>query len=113
MKATYRESAEEWGAAYKARERSQTMAQAMRLAEHVYEAVSRGQGAREEVEFSQRAILAGAIAEIQEQARAEVRDEYRKEARALVAGAVLIAHREIDRVASDVQSGKHFVPEAR
>jgi hypothetical protein len=103
MKSTYRESAEEWGRAYKARERSKTMGQAMRLAQHIYEAVSLG-----DVEYSQRAILAGAIAEIQEQARAELRAEFLAEARSLVAGAVLLAHRELDRVAADVQSGKYF-----
>jgi hypothetical protein len=86
------------------------MGKAIQLAQHVYEAVARGKEAKGEVEFSQLQILAGAIAEIQEEARAELRATYLQEARALVAGAVRIAHAELDRVAGDVQSGKHFVP---
>jgi hypothetical protein len=109
VEATYRKSAEAWGAAYKERERSATMGKAMHLANHVFEAVGiaadPGAGLA-----SQRAILAAAIAEFQEQARAELRAEYIAEARAIVAGAVLVAHKELDRVAADVLSGKHFVP---
>lgn len=109
MEATYRKSAEVWGKAYKARERSQTMGQAMRLANHIFEAVGLAADPDNGLP-TQRAILAGAIAEIQEQARAELRAEYIAEARAIVAGAVRIAHAELDRVAANVQSGKHFVP---
>lgn len=113
MKATYRESAQKWGASYKARERSNQMGCAMQLAAHVFEAVSRGKEAQDEVPFSQREILAGAIAEIQEAAREELRAEYRAEARAMVAGAVRIAHRELDRLASDVALGKRFDADQR
>lgn len=109
MEATYRKSAEVWGAAYVARERSVTMGKAMHLANHIFEAV--GLAADPDAGLaSQRAILAGAIAEIQEQARAELRAECLAEARSLVAGAVRIAHAELDRVATDVLAGKHFTP---
>jgi hypothetical protein len=113
VKATYRESATKWGTSYSKRERSNTMGCAMQLAEHVFEAVSLGKEAQDEVPFTQRQILAGAIAEIQEAARDELRAEYRAEARAIVAGAVLIAHRELDRVASEIARGKHFDADQR
>jgi hypothetical protein len=112
VEATYRKSAEAWGKSYKARERSQTMGQAMRVADHIFEAVALAADPAGGLP-SQRAILAGAIAEIQEQARAELRAELLKEARALVAGAVRIAHAELDRVAGAVERGEHFAPEAR
>ena len=107
MEATYRKSAEQWGKSYAARERSATMGKAMHLADHVFEAVGLAADPVNGLP-SQRAILAGAIAAIQEQARAELRAEILAEARSLVAGAVRIAHAELDRVAADVQEGKRF-----
>ncbi len=112
MQKTYRESAQEWGAAYKKRERSQTMGQAMHLAQHLFEAVALAQDPVQGLP-SQREILAGAIAEIQEQARAALREELLKEARAIVAASVRLAHKELDRVADAIERGDHLVPEAR
>jgi hypothetical protein len=85
------------------------ISKAMRLADHIFEAVALAADPDNKLP-GQREILAGAIAEIQEQARAELRAEYQAEARSIVAGAVRIAHAELDRVAADVVSGKHFVP---
>lgn len=105
---TYRESAEQWGQAYREHERSNRMGRAMQLADRVYEAVARGKEARDEVEFTQREILAGAISEIRAQAQEELRAELLAEARSLVAGAVRIAHKELESIANKVQSGEHF-----
>jgi len=104
---THRENARKWTVAYKSNERNPYLGVALRLADDVFGAV--GLAAEPTPGLgSQREILAAAIHEIRAAAQAELRAEILAEARAIVAGAVRIAHKELDRVAEDITAGRHF-----
>jgi KaiC/GvpD/RAD55 family RecA-like ATPase len=83
------------------------MGRAMQLAEHVFEAVALAADPDNKLP-SQRAVLAGAIAEIRAEAVEELRKELKSHARRLVADEIVKCHAELDKLAAKVQAGSHF-----